>query len=233
MFSENGKAESMYIDVLTEEECSRVRAAVYDLRKYWAQDRLGAASYKILPFRVDSVGRFLYRAKARKLNPMLRERLGWLYEKLADRLADALGAPTCYPDKFALPGFHIFLEPIGQKSIHFDLQWRHFNWGSAGRVDLQRPLSFTLPVALPKHGAGLNLWDLRYEEVKGCPDGERLRLQHARKKSFVPYKLGKAVCHSGLQLHQMAASQNFQPGDERITLQGHCVMRDGAWQIYW
>ena len=50
--------------------------------------------------------------------------------------------------------------------------------------------------------------------------------------AHVPYRVGMAVCHSGHRLHQIA-SHDFAPGDERITLQGHGIMRKGVWQLYW
>src|SRR6476619_6150019 len=88
------------------------------------------------------------------------DRLGWMYDKVADRLAEALGAPTRYPDDLALPGFHVFVKPISSKAIHFDGQHRHLNWGKSSDVDLQHPLSFTLAIALPRSGSGLMLWDI-------------------------------------------------------------------------
>ena len=38
----------------------------------------------------------------------------------------------------------------------------------------------------------------------------------------------------GMRLNIPAGtSVRFEPGDERITLQGHGILRDGAWQLYW
>jgi hypothetical protein len=225
-----------YVDVLTAAECAEIRAAVHELTRHWARDRLGFASYKLLPFvrkGVGGAGRLLYRWNARRLNPILRARLGWMYDKVADRLAEALGAPTCYPDELALPGFHIFVEPIRDKAIHFDGQHRHLSWGKAGTVDLEHPLSFTLAIALPRSGAGLKLWDIFREECRDMPEAQRQELQRTRQVTIVPYRLGKMVCHSGYRMHQIADSSGFEPGDERITLQGHGIMRDGVWQLYW
>jgi hypothetical protein len=228
--------EEPYIDVLTEEECSKVRLIVHDMEGYWARDRLGFASYKLKPFvdrRIGGIGRFLYYLSAKRLNPVLRKRLGWMYARLESCLAGALGAPTRYPDNLALPGFHVFVQPIRDKAIHFDGQHRHLNWGPSGDVDLEHPLSFTLAIALPKSGAGLNLWNISQKECRGLSAAQRKQLRYSHKKTFIPYKVGKMVCHSGYRMHQIADSANFAPGDERITLQGHGILRNGVWQIYW
>src|SRR3954447_9734185 len=88
-----------------------------------------------------------------KLNPIFRERLGWLYDRLAMTLAHALRAPTRYPDDLALPGFHVNQEAIREKTVgpfrtgpapHFDLQCQKIDWGDSSRVDLKLPLSFTV-----------------------------------------------------------------------------------------
>jgi hypothetical protein len=40
--------------------------------------------------------------------------------------------------------------------------------------------------------------------------------------------------HGGLVYHQIARLENLLPGEERITLQGHLVLRDdGRWVPYW
>jgi hypothetical protein len=225
-----------YIDVLTEDECARVRSVVHEMKKHWARDRLGFAAYKLKPFvdrRIGAIGRLLYYLSAKRLNPMLRTKLGWMYDRIEERLAVALGAPTCYPSDLALPGFHVFVQPIRDKAIHFDGQHRHLNWGRAGAVDLEHPLSFTLAIALPRSGAGLNLWDITQPECRGLSSDQRKQLMRSRHKVFIPYRLGKMVCHSGYGMHQIADSMDFVPGDERITLQGHGIMRNGVWQLYW
>ena len=228
--------EEPYVDVLSEPECAEVRAAVHGLTRHLARDRIGFASYKLKPFdkyRIAGIGRLLYHWNARRLNPVLRARLGWMYDRIERRLAEALAAPTCYPADLALPGFHVFSRPILEKSIHFDEQHRQLDWGKSGHVDLDHPLSFTLAIALPAAGAGLNLWDVDRNECRGLSAAEREELRRSRRKIVVPYRVGKMVCHSGYRLHQIADAADFAPGDERITLQGHGIMRDGVWQLYW
>ena len=245
------KWELIRIDLLTEKECAEVLSVVHDLIGYKSGTRLGAASYRSLPLigkQIDKypigkqINKYIYQRRAMKLNPIFRERLGWLYDRLAKTLADALGAPTRYPDDLALPGFHVNQKAIREKTVgpfrtgpapHFDLQWQKIDWGDPSKVDFKLPLSFTLAVALPAKGGGLKTWDIRYDEYKKLNTDEKAKLRAARKKEYHPYTVGQMVVHSGFQLHQVAPTPEFGPGDERITLQGHGIKRDGVWQLYW
>ncbi|MFL5337013.1 MAG: hypothetical protein ACJ8H8_28495 [Geminicoccaceae bacterium] len=98
---------------------------------------------------------------------------------------------------------------------------------------MKLPLSSTLAVALPAKGGGLKTWDIRYDEYKKLNTDEKAKLRAARKKEHHPYKIGQMVLHSGFQLHHVAPTPEFGPGDERITLQGHGIRRGGVWELYW
>jgi len=95
------------------------------------------------------------------------------------------------------------------------------------------PISFTLPVVLPDAGAGLWHWDLLHQEVAGMSQGEKEKVISSRSKSYYAYKTGTMLVHSGHQLHQIAAIPNFRADEERITLQGHGLLVDGVWWLYW
>src|SRR3954454_327140 len=88
--------ELVRIDLLTEKECAEVLSVVHDLIRYKSGTRLGAASYRSLPLigkQIDKypigrkVNKYIYNRRAMKLNPIFRERLGWLYDRLAKTLA--------------------------------------------------------------------------------------------------------------------------------------------------
>ena len=158
--------------LLTAEECREVRTAVYDLEAHWTRRHpqvpfftLGVASY--LDARRDAAAG--YHAAARRLNPLLGERFGWLHGRLADRLSRVLAAPVVYRASCALPGFHIFEwclafeQPVG--SVHQDLQYQYLDWRPAEQQDFRNPISFTLAIALPRTGGGLRVWDAGHEEL--------------------------------------------------------------------
>ena len=227
------------LSLLTEQECWEVRSVVQELKDFWLQRNptlpfytLGAASY------LDAVeDQQDYYSKAQIYNPILRDRLGWLYERLADTLAQSLKAPTSYHDELALPGFHVYLacklfeQPIA--SIHCDSQYKLVNWKSPSDIDFAHPISFTLAISLPKFGGGLNTWDLHYQEIIKLSHVEFVQLLKSRAKNYHPYQIGQMILHSGHTVHQAAPGKNIQPDDERITLQGHAFFNQGCLELYW
>jgi hypothetical protein len=226
-------------DLLSTDECRQVRETLHSLQSSWLVRRpavpfytLGAASY------LDARGGFDgYQTLAARFNPMLQEHFGWLHERLAARLAEHLGEPVKCSPGLALPGFHIYLgcklfeQAIA--SIHFDLQYDLVNWGEQAHCDFSRPLSFTLPVALPKTGGGLTTWNLDYSQT-GDLEGAAYRAAFAAATPrYHAYATGRLFVHSGHTLHQAAPGRDLKLTDERITLQGHAVRCGGKWQLYW
>jgi hypothetical protein len=195
---------------------------------------LGAASYLDEPDQ--------YTSRSSEMNPILREDFGWLYTKLTDFLSRRLHAPVGFAENLALPGFHIwetpaiFTRPLA--SVHFDLQYLRTWPKDAPGVDFAHPLSFTLPIRLPRLGGALNVWDVTYErylrfarqlDVRLTPADITVLLDRIRH----PYTVGALSLHSGHLLHQIAEVDEVFPGDERITLQGHALCAQGEWRLYW
>ena len=230
------------IDVLTIAECQVVRDTVQRMGTSWVRRSdlpfftLGAASY------MDAArNKADYYQNASIYNPLLRDSLSWVYERLTSCLEDYLKAPVTLHSSQALPGFHIFLADPGfhqlRASIHRDLQYALLNWEYPDETDFQHPISFTLAIAVPHFGAGLYLWNLCHEEMLGLSQPEIEQLIRSRSRHYHTYELGKLAIHSGHQVHQMgpaiAKEQSLRLEDERITLQGHGLLCQGTWQLYW
>jgi hypothetical protein len=228
------------VELLTAAECLAIRSVVCNLRDVWIQ------RHPSLPFYTLGIASYLdasqnnqedYYNKSRQYNPVLQKHFGWLYDRLANALSKQLDGAVSYAENLALPGFHIFQahqefeQPIA--AIHTDVNHQLFTWPSNQEIDFDRSLSFTLAIALPEFGGGLNLWDLSHEEIIERPPTEVKGLIESRTKSFHPYKLGSMVLHSGNIVHQIAPGKNLQTDDERITLQGHSLYSQGSWQLYW
>lgn len=246
------------IQLLTQQESNDVRSVVEDMKDLWIQRHpvvpfytLGASNY----FDIAYNPQLPYYRMAKQYNPILLERLGWLYERLADKLAQHLKAPVGYRETLALPGFHIFLshkafeqpknlthqqwfrhrydpEVVGNP-IHCDTPHLIVNWGTKEGIDFANPISFTLAIALPKSDAGMHMWDLRLDETIGISEAQLLNLLDSRDKRFCSYKVGSMTLHSGLNYHQIAPMPNMELDDARITLQGHGLFCQGSWQLYW
>lgn len=144
-----------------------------------------------------------YEALASEMNPVL-EQFRWVYQ----RLERALGVKDLRYGP-ALPGFHLFdYSPGAEASIHVDTP--HERVTEFKDTDIQDTFSFTVAVQQPSEGAKLRIWDPEL--------------------STHQYKLGELFVHSGKQLHQIV--NNLQPGEQRITLQGHGIITREYTQVF-
>lgn len=227
-------------DFLSSEECQRARDIIYSLKEHWVNRAagflpfytLGAASYLDITDNDDN----LYLQKAALINPILKRHFPLLYERLIEVLSEILKMPVRYTEDLSVPGFHIFLanksfeKPIA--ATHFDFQFKSIKW-NYDHVDYEHPISFTCALTLPHAGSGLNYWEITPEEAKNLSHADLEKLKNSKETHFWPYSLGALVLHQGLILHQIAPSKDLQPGDERITLQGHGLICDGVMRLYW
>lgn len=238
------------IRVLDADECGAIDAAVHALRAHWvprdaaAFHTLGAALYLDRP-REETLERFgvsrppegQYSARSAATNPLLERHFSALYAALAHALGGLLGATVHYAADRALPGFHIFQHAAiyARQTAHvphFDRQYECIEWPGADLIDFNAAISVTLPIRLPAQGGGLRVWDLNLFEIQATtPELARERAAKAPSRTHA-YTVGELVCHRGHLLHQIAPWVS-QPDDERITLQGHGLYFDGAWQLYW
>ena len=230
-----------HLPLLSMDECAYALERIEAHRAAWTQRypglpayTLGAASYlDSAPGRHDA-----YYAKAAAMNPLLEREFGWLYERLLETLGTYLGAGVTFEPRAARPGFHIFLAHEAFKQAlgkaHFDLQFMNLEWPDGGGIDFSRPVSYTLAIRLPEAGAGLHTWSMAKAEYDAMDPAARDRIDRERIPEYVPYREGTMVCHSGMLLHQIApATGNLQPGDMRVTLQGHALPGPHGYRLYW
>lgn len=103
------------IPVLYQTECTEVFQQIEKLREHWAQFSSGLN----LPFYTLGIASYLiaskgyadswdYYKQAKKLNPLLMETFGPLYEKVKESLEEYLHEKVAYPEKISIPGFHLF-----------------------------------------------------------------------------------------------------------------------------
>jgi hypothetical protein len=226
------------VDLLSIEECQKIRSTVYNLREFWIRRHpvlpfytLGLASPYDVP--KDKLG---YYKDSEKHNSILHSNFQWLYEKLLVVIGDFLKKPATFAPNLALPGFHIFLsnpafeQPLG--TIHCDKSYM-FHWKPSPEVDFDHPISFTQAISLPRSGGGMNIWDLEYKEVIDLDHVGIERIASNKKRTYYPYQIGKLLLHSGHTVHQIAPIKNIQLEDDRITLQGHGILYKNTWQLHW
>jgi hypothetical protein len=234
------------IPVLDLGECERASDDVRDLRWQWIPRAprpasfftLGLASYQDLSGPTEHVPTRNYYREAPLFNTLILDRFGWLLGRVKSALESFFNTTTRFDSRLALPGFHIFdylaIPTTDVASIHFDLQYQLIDWTDyAPQPDFANPISFTLPIKLPKGGGGINEWDLTYQEMSRAIHRDLARFVGCTPKTFYPYSLGMLAIHSGHHLHQIAGVADVQPGDQRITLQGHGLRMGAETVLYW
>lgn len=253
-----GDFEVQNVRVLQEPDCAGVVDAVESLQRHWIQRQPAVPFYTLgasNSYDIPNLDPPPYFGLAQRLNPLLRENLGWFYGCLSEALAQHLGAEVEFPDEMAMPGFHIILpderldhlEPVthrqwfaerqtarsGQSPVHADIPHFLVEWEARDQMDFTSPLSFTLPVSVPEGGTGMFLWDLSYDEGARMSEMELKQAYREREKWVHPYRLGEMTLHDGLFHHQAIPFLSEGATHPRITLQGHGLKRNETWQIYW
>lgn len=220
--SDPGQAPIVSLNVLDHEACSAWSERVIGLRSHWTRRdpelpsyTLGLAAYcdaapnePRAPYRIDA-----FRAWN---NRLLHQHFADLHERCCAAISSWSNTPAVCPGgAAALPGFHIHLpHPAFMNDVasrHVDLQFqRVFGLASCDPVTV---LTFTLPVSMPS-GAALRLWRSETEVT------------------VHPYSLGVMTLHNGLSMHQAVLNPHGEP-IARIMLQGHALLTDAGWWLYW
>jgi hypothetical protein len=217
-------------------ECADIQQRVLDLREHWIKRpangfySLATAAYLDAPGR-----RGEYRQHAQETNPLLLEKFSDVYATVTEFFEQLLFAPVRMTDEAALPGFHIFelgrCGPDGDPSwrrVHFDLQ-RLDAFPSGG---YEATLSFTVAIQQPPSGAAMDVWPLRYADALliSMPITEWAATHPSRRMGYAD---GGITVHDGDVLHAIGSRSPADPPGRRLTLQGHGVLLDGAWILYW
>ncbi len=228
-------------NIFSPEERTKAINSVHKLREHWINRggyfeypffSLGAASY--MDAREDQERYYRW---ANKFNPILKAEFSWLYSKCAKHIEDTLNKAVIYDERQALPGFHIFLADelfeIPVASRHVDLQYRDLNWGDT-QYNPKNTISFTAYMQMPSSGGGIYSWEYTYEDLKELEAQAREDKLASEEPHYHRFNAGDIVLHTGLHYHQIAAMENVQDNDARISLQGHGVLdSNGVFRLYW
>lgn len=195
---------------------------------------LGPASYLEVK---DDAGRARYLRDAGDSNALLLDAFGPLYEQVVQAVSAATGQPAFTTARYAVPGFHVF-DPFTYakahlKRPHFDTHYPLLDPSYRLTPDNTRHhLTITLVIAEPPGGAFVKYYgvDLRDRLLRdaGAPgqSGTRRRKSHR-------YAIGKLVLTIGLPLHQIWPLKDERAPGLRVSLQGHGVLHDGGWELFW
>jgi hypothetical protein len=148
-------------------------------------------------------------------NPILLGYIAVLYQELLEGLRPYMKGDTVLHHPHALPGFHIFDDRTNgyPGHPHIDEPFKRCAWPAK----VCEPQSFTLPLAIPEAGAGLDYWpDYTDAEIE-----EYISTGALPQPEYLPYELGVLYVHDGLTPHRIANPGDMAKGEQRMTLQGH------------
>jgi hypothetical protein len=166
---------------------------------------------------------------------------GPLYDELRLFVERLLAEPVGYePDLLALPGVHIFrgagIRSAAEAGAHFDVQYQKLRLPAPPDPELP-PLSITVPLRMPAHGTGIQVYDVTYSDYERAYRMGRIssldELVRRKSSAYYPYAVGRLVLHRGLVVHCISSPGPVAPDDERITLQCHGIRCQGKWVLYW
>lgn len=156
-----------------------------------------------------------YNKDIRYDNALILGAFGDLHEQALQTLEHYFNEPINLSWDLRCPGFHIFpSDPVFiEKGIagnwHQDYPHETLELGS------QDPWTFTIPIEIPKSGAGIDYID------------EFNWIQH------IPYKKAMMILHDGKDTHRIAGLKEYIPNEYRITMQGHLIRRNGRLEAFW
>jgi hypothetical protein len=251
-----------FIKVLNDEQCKTAVGIVDDLYEYWVRREpepwdfytIGSTSYQEGMTHSER-----YTAQMNKMNPILKKNFEWIYDLVIEKLTEQIG-PCEIIDDLGHPGFHVLGHPPGQLNnkltmklsqkplfkIHEDRPYAHQKarmvWAKFKDVTIHNSLTWTLLLESPKCGSGLAIWDesvlKQYDTNKELSDYVRglshyqEYLNHRPPDSVVSYNLGESFFFKGVLLHQIAPFISLEENERRITMQGHGLLCDGIWRIF-
>lgn len=181
-----------------------------------------------------------YGPVAAAANPVLRENFSDLLARVMAAITARTGYPARLSDDLALPGFHIFRgdhrAPPGLMyggTIHVDRPHDRHKFPFA----IEATLSLTLPIRIPACGAGMYHWSDVPESMMTGPKAPHAMPPEVRdwydtNKRYIGYNAGEMVLHDGLTVHQLANPGRTRDDEYRISLQGHGVLGDGTWHLF-
>lgn len=210
------------------EDCARWAEGVLAARDAWVADfggeqhTLGRAFYTHLE--QDRLA--AYFAGAHAADAAVERAAPGLAGHVDAIVASVTGGRVARRPDFCGPGVHVFpgAEKVARRGgvVHFDTEGL-----PGGHLARRAPaLSVVLMLALPRGGASLRLWDVRWAGDDHVPRSVR----DAAARWDVTYAVGTAVVFDSYVLHQI---QPFRGTGPRISATAHAAETSrGAWETW-
>jgi hypothetical protein len=161
-----------------------------------------------------------YTEQARATNALMYDTYRWLYDRVADYFEDLYSHPVEFVDGLAIPGFHLMAYGGAGRfkggGWHLDQLAQQVPYFADRAAAIEGIVNFTLPLAVPGGGTGM---DLRADQDESMV--------------HVPYRPGVVLFTDRELLHRIGASVSNGPTDCRLTLQGHGVRYRRQLLLFW
>jgi hypothetical protein len=161
-----------------------------------------------------------YTEQARATNALMYDTYRWLYDRVADFFEDLYSHPVEFVDGLAIPGFHLMAYGGAGRfeggGWHLDQLAQQVPYFADRAAAIEGIVNFTLPLAVPGGGTGM---DLRADQDESMV--------------HVPYRPGVVLFTDRELLHRIGASVSNGPTDCRLTLQGHGVRYRRQLLLFW
>jgi hypothetical protein len=161
-----------------------------------------------------------YTEQARATNALMYDTYRWLYDRVADLFEDLYSHPVEFVDGLAIPGFHLMAYGGAGRfeggGWHLDQLAQQVPYFADRAAAIEGIVNFTLPLAVPGGGTGM---DLRADQDESMV--------------HVPYRPGVVLFTDRELLHRIGASVSNGPTDCRLTLQGHGVRYRRQLLLFW
>jgi hypothetical protein len=166
-----------------------------------------------------------YAERARATNRLLYRTYQGLYDRVADFLEERYAHPVSFVDELAIPGFHLMVYDHAGRHAgggwHFDQLAQQVPFFVQRAGEIERIVNFTLPLAVPSGGTGMDITE------EGGAEGR------SRADVHVPYRPGVVLLNERELRHRIGASTCREEGECRLTLQGHGVLFRGRLLLFW
>jgi hypothetical protein len=245
------------IELITVQEAKALVSKILELEPMWRErssyySEAGTVSTAYPEFYTIGSAVYLDGPSAHKDNDnnVISTNFSGIIDKVAKTLESVLDTKVFLDAEYSSPGFHIFRGREGMQfgtsyggSIHIDTP--HITAEFPFDFNIDKPITFTLVLQMPKEGGGMNYW-LKDEVLEQISEGtdstnisslyDYLPMQFRAwvdiNKKHEEYKVGTLYIHDGQTLHQVANEVPTTEEDLRITLQGHGVYRKEGLMIY-
>jgi GNAT superfamily N-acetyltransferase len=220
---------------LSPDETEKIRVEVLSARDLWTArvDTLPCFTFGAAAMFDARDGAEAYERRAMRGNALLSSRFPWLYDRLRDALASALGGAVEYDAARALPGFRIQRAARGSHlpvlAVRSD---RSHVLVYPGATLGAPPVSFAVCITPLQSERAMTFWELQHADTVGLDSEETARLLEGVQRSDADLEPGALVVFGSDQFHQSAPLRDAPKRGERIVLSGHAVLLNGAWRVY-